>query len=104
MKTKTELEFITDVDMLNKIEKMKRGGLCFVGSKGHVKANNKYCEDCDTTKPENYLMYWDANNLYGWAMSQSLPYRNLRFNDDITLQEVLRTLDNADQGYIIECL
>jgi hypothetical protein len=33
----------------------------------HVKANNKYLSDYDKSKPSNYLMYWDANNLYGKA-------------------------------------
>ena len=32
-------------------------------------------------KPSNDLVYWDANNLYAWAMSQFLPYRNFRFVD-----------------------
>ena len=69
MKTGIELEQIYDPKILDIIERHIRGGLCFVGSKRHVKANNHYLEDFDATKPENYLMYWDANNLYGWAMS-----------------------------------
>jgi hypothetical protein len=63
--------------MLNMVERMKRGGLCFVGSKRYVKANNKYLEDFDPNKPSTYIMYWDANNLYGKAMSEPLPYKGL---------------------------
>ena len=102
IKNKIELDLITDLDMLNMIEKMKRGGLCFVGSKRHVKANNKYLDDYDSNKPSNYLMYWDANNLYGWAMVQSLPYKNLKFIDNITIDQILETPDDSDIGFICE--
>ena len=74
--TGVELDLITDREMLDMIEKMHRGGLCFVGSKRHAQANNHYLDKHDKTKPETYLMYWDANNLYGWAMIQLLAYRN----------------------------
>ncbi len=57
--------------------------------------------DYDETKPENYIMYWDANNLYGWAMSQALPYKNLHFNTDVTLEDILNTDDNSDVGYTV---
>lgn len=103
MKTKIELEQIHDVKILDIIERHKRGGLCFVGSKRHVKANNHYLEDFDATKPENYLMYWDANNLYGWAMSQYLPYKNISLNNEIDIDTILKTDDNSKVGYIVEC-
>jgi hypothetical protein len=48
-------------------------------------------------------MYWDANNLYGWAMSQYLPYANISLNKDITIDEIIGTSDESDIGYIIEC-
>ncbi len=80
------------------IERQTRGGFCFVGSKRHCIANNKYMKDYDETEPENYWMYWDANNLYGWAMSQALPYKNLHFNTDVTLEDILSTDDNSDVG------
>ena len=105
LKTGIKLDLITDLKMLNMIEKQKRGGLCFVGSKRHVQANNKYLENFDITKPSNYLLYWDANNLYGWAMSQYLPYKDLKFIDDedIDLSKILNTPDDHNHGYIVEC-
>ena len=45
-------------------------------------ANNKYLSDYDSTKESNYLMYLDANNLYGYAMSQYLPYKNFKWLDN----------------------
>ena len=47
-------------------------------------------------------MYWDANNLYGWALVQPLPHKGLRFNDNISLRQILNTQDEADTSYIVE--
>ena len=102
LKTDVKLDLISDLKMLDMIERQKRGGLCFVGSQRHVKANNKYLDNFDVNKPSNYLMYWDANNLHGWAMSQYLPSGNLKFEDAITLDEILETTDENQTGYIIE--
>ena len=55
------------------------------------------------SKPSNYIMYWDANNLYGWAMAQHFPYKGLRFVKHMTPKEILQTADDSSQGYIIEC-
>ena len=103
MMTKIQLEQIHDLKVLGIIERHKKGGLTFVGSKRHVKANNHYLEDCDVNKPESYLMYWDANNLYGGAMCEYLPYKNLKIDNDVTLEVILNTPDDSDVGYIIEC-
>ena len=80
LKTGVELELLSDLELLNLMEDMKKGRLCFVGSKRHVNANNKYLPDRDPSKRSDCIMYWDANNLYGWGMIQHLPYRNIRFN------------------------
>ena len=48
-------------------------------------------------------MYWDANKLYGGAMCEYLPYKNLRINNDVSLEVVLNTSSDSDVGYIIEC-
>ena len=68
VKTRVKLELLHDLDMLNMIEKLKRGGLCFVGSKRYVKANNQHMPDQAKTQLSNYIMYQDANNLYGCSI------------------------------------
>ena len=76
--TKINLELITDIDMQLFIEKGLRGGISYIAHR-HAEANNKYTRNYDPDKPSSYIMYLDANNLYGWAMSQPLPYRNFKW-------------------------
>ena len=63
------------------LEKAKRGGLTFVGAKRYAKANNKQMgvDSYDPKIESSYITYVDANNLYGWAMVQSLPYKDIKF-------------------------
>ena len=76
--TGINLELITDIDMQLFIEKGLRGGISYIAHR-HAEANNKYTRNYDPDKPSSYIMYLDANNLYGWAMSKPLPYRNFRW-------------------------
>ena len=39
-------------------------------------------KEYDENKESSYLKYWDANNLYGWAMSQKLPVNNFEWIKD----------------------
>ena len=71
-KTEVKLELLTDVDMLLMVEKGIRGGICHAIYR-YAKANNKYMKNYNKDKEESFLQYLDANNLYGWAMSQKLP-------------------------------
>ena len=61
--------------------------------------------DYDSSKPESYIQYLDANNLYGWAMLQKLPMRDFGFLDDAELSifDVDDIDVDNDTGYLIEC-
>ena len=48
------------------IEKGMRGGISMV-SKRHIKANNPHVTGYSPEEGDNYIMYYDANNPYGWA-------------------------------------
>jgi hypothetical protein len=55
-------------DMLDMIKNNMRGGISIITHR-HSVANNKYMKNYDKNKDSKYLGYFDANNLYGWAMS-----------------------------------
>ena len=108
-KTKVELELLTDIDMLLMVEKGTRGGICQAIHR-YAKANNKYMKNYNKDIISSYLMYLDANNLYGWAMSQKLPVngfkwvKNLSESNSIQFNEsFIRNYDeNSDIGYFLE--
>ena len=77
-KTEIELELLTDNDMLIMYEEGTRGVMC-QATYTYAKANNKCMKNHDKNKESSYLEYLDANNLYGWAMSQKLPVGNFKW-------------------------
>ena len=76
-KTDVELELIIDPDMLLMVEEGIRGEMCHAIHR-HAKANNKYMKNYDEEEDSSYIQYLDANNLYGWAMSQKLPVNGFK--------------------------
>ena len=76
--TEIGLELISDIDMHLFIEKGMRGGISYI-AKRHSKAENKYMECYDCSKANKFVMYLDADNLYGWAMSRYLPYSGFKW-------------------------
>ena len=56
-----------DLDMYEMIESGLRGGMCQV-SKKHMNANNKYMTEYNMGIVSSYIIYLDANNLYGGAV------------------------------------
>jgi hypothetical protein len=78
------IELITDYDMLLFFENSIRGGFCFAG-KRYAKANHASLPSYNPEEPLSWILYLDANNLYGMAMSQPLPYRNYKW---LTIEEL----------------
>ena len=59
----------------------------------------------DKNEESSYIQYLDANNLYGWAMSQKLPVNGFKWVNDVTEinEEFIENYDeNNDKGYILE--
>ena len=85
--TKINLELLNDVDMLLMIEKGIRGGISIISNR-YGKANNKYMAEFNDKEPSKYLMYLDANNLYGWAMSEKLPIHSFKWMTEKEIQNI----------------
>jgi len=97
-----KLELIKDMTMYEQIENNIRGGMSIIMNR-YSKANNKYMKDHDKSKDSVYIWYIDANNLYGWSMSQPLPYDGYDwYKIDWTVEEILSLPDDGKEGYIFE--
>ena len=103
-KTNVKLELLTDYDMLLMVQEGIRSRLCHSIHR-YAKANNKYLENYDENKESSYIQYLDANNLYGWAMSQKLPKNNFKWVEDtsrINKEFIKNYNENSNKGYILE--
>ncbi|XP_011858376.1 PREDICTED: uncharacterized protein LOC105555932 [Vollenhovia emeryi] len=101
--TRVRFELLTDVDMLLFVERGVRGGLSQCSHR-YARANNKYLASHDPLQASTYLMYYDVNNLYGWAMCESLPYARFQWVDDANAEslDVMAVTADSDIGYILE--
>ena len=101
--TDIKLELMTDIDMFQFIEKGMRGGVSYIANR-YGKANNKYMKKYDEKAPSKYIMYLDANNLYGWAMSQYLPTGSFRWitEKQINKIDLAKCKEDGKKGLILE--
>ena len=100
-KTKVRLKLLTDPNILLMFERGIRGGITQAVHK-HASADNKYMGDqYDPSANSIYLQYLDANNLYGWAMSQPLPTGRFRWVD-IKPDEIHDLTKHENKSYLLE--
>ena len=99
--TGIKLDLLEDVDMLLMIEKGIRGGISNA-FKRYAKANNKFMKDFDPAEKSSFIVYLDANNLYGWAMSKPLPVGGFEWMDEAELENWERFVDEEGIGCILE--
>ena len=62
-------------------------------------------ENYNANKRSNYIMYLDANSLYGWARSQTLFTSNFKWltYEKIEELDVMMVPDDSLRRYILEC-
>ena len=101
--TNIKLELMTDIDMFQFIEKGMCGGVSYIANR-YGKANNKYMKKYNEKAPSKYIMYLDANNLYGWAMNQYLPTGNFKWMSDKEIKQIDLGIYKADgkKGLILK--
>src|SRR6218665_1348594 len=86
------LELMSDYDMILMTKQGIRGEISTILNR-YGKANNKYLSDdkFDRDNPSTFVTYLDANNLYGWAMSKTLPTSGFKWMSDDELTNWRRT-------------
>ena len=97
--TDIKLDFIKDKNLLLLLENNIRGGISSVIGDRHVQSDEN-----------EQILYIDANNLYGWAMSQYLTtgeFKKLQlpenYSQDQLVEDLLQIPDDNEYGYFIEC-
>ena len=89
--TGINLQTLQDKDMILLLENNIRGGINSVmGDRYVISDENKK------------ILYVDANNLYGYSMSEPLPYDEIQFDKIVKSEDILKTPDDSDIGYFIE--
>ena len=86
------------------VEEGIRGGICHSIHR-YAKANNKYMNNYNENEESSYIQYLEANNLYGWAMSQKLPVNNFKWVEDtskINKDFIKNYYENSKKGYILK--
>ena len=89
--TGINLQTLQDKDMILLLENNIRGGISSVMGDRYIKS--------DVNKK---ILYIDANNSYGHSMSEPLPYDEIKFDNEVNLEDILNTPDDSDIGYFVE--
>ena len=98
--TDIKLELIIDIDMFQFIENGMRGGVSYIANH-YGKANNEYMKEYDEKVPSKYIMYLDANNLYGW-LCLNVPTDGFRWltEKEINNLDLAKYKDDSKEGRV----
>ena len=102
--TEVRLELLTDTDILLMVQKGTRGGICHLLNR-FAKANNKYMKNYDKDIESSYIEYLDANNFYGWAMSQKRLVNGFEWIEELSQfkEDFIKNYDeDSNKGYFLE--
>ena len=80
-KNKVKLDLLIDIGILLMVEKGIKEWICH-SVNWHAKSENKYMKDYDKNKESSHTQYWNANNLYDWAISQKPLINNFEWIKD----------------------
>lgn len=104
--SKIELQLLCDIDMLHFFKNNIRGGVSTCVKRKAV-ANNPFLPNYDRKKETSYIIYLDATNLYGYAMSQYLPMSNFSWLSAEEITVLTKNVSNfsatSNEGYVLEC-
>ena len=100
--SKVELEPITDPNIFLHFEKQIKGGYSAVHTK-YLKANNKYISGYDPNTKQIYLMYFDVNSMYAWAMTKKLPIGKFRWASEDELKKIKGYMERKEYDKIPPC-
>jgi hypothetical protein len=96
------LDQLTDIDMYQFCEQAIRGGTSMISHR-YAKANNKYMIDYVADVVSSYIIYLDANNLYGEAMTQKLPTGGFTWITKFDGNYISSFDVDGDYGLYVEC-
>ena len=89
--TGINLQALQEKDMILLLENNIRGGISSVMGERYVRSDEN-----------GKVLYFDANNLYGHSMSEPLHYDEIKFDNNVKLEDILNTPDDNDIGYFVE--
>ena len=94
MSSGVTLDTLQDKQMLDDFVGAKRGGICEIMGDRYITNDNTNTNINTKDKLNNRnIWYIDANNLYGYAMMQKLPYKDFEFITTTTLDPQSGFLD-----------
>ena len=99
--TGVKVEKTCDIDKYLFIEKGLRERISYV-TKRYAKPNNKYINYYDSKKQSTFISNPDMNNLYGWAMSEYLPYVGFKWLKNVDGFDMMSVNEKNPIGYFLE--